>query len=232
MENVEALRLAHEAVLERIVNSAERAGRDAAEVRLIAVTKTHPVEVVRDAVAAGMTVLGENKPQELSSKASKVSGVTWCAIGRLQRNKAKEVAAWAQEFHALDSLRLADALQRRLEAADRMLEVFVQVNTSGEVQKGGIAPVEAAEFLGQLADYDRLHVRGLMTMARNSPEEAVVRSSFVQLRELRDTLQPDFPTATELSMGMFRRFEWAIEEGATSVRVGSALFGPRGEYLG
>ena len=181
-----------------------------------------------------MTVLGENRPQELAEKAQafRIRGVdvTWCAIGHLQRNKAKEIAQFAAEFHALDSLRLAEALQHRLELANRTLDVFIQVNTSHEAQKSGFAPDEVAAILPSLATLDRLHVRGLMTMAAFSPEESVVRPSFEQLRTLRDRLQPDAPdgmSLTELSMGMTGDFEWAIAEGATSVRIGTAIFGHR-----
>ncbi|MDO4631050.1 MAG: YggS family pyridoxal phosphate-dependent enzyme [Corynebacterium sp.] len=229
------------AVAERIAAAADRADRHPEDVRLITVSKTFPVSQALLAVSAGMTVLGENRPQELAEKATEfqnrgITDVTWCAIGHLQRNKAKEIAQFASEFHALDSLRLAEALQHRLELADRTLDVFIQVNTSHEEQKGGFAPEAVAEFLPQVAQLDRLRVRGLMTMAAFSPEEKIVRPSFVQLRKLRDELAPTAPAGVqlqELSMGMSGDFEWAIAEGATSVRVGTAIFGhrPNSAYL-
>ena len=224
---VDEFRANYQAVTERIANAAHAAGRDPADIRLIAVSKTFPVSHALLAAEAGMTVLGENRPQELAEKAqafrTRGVDVTWCAIGHLQRNKAKEIAQFAAEFHALDSLRLA-------ELANRTLDVFIQVNTSHEAQKSGFAPDEVAAILPSLATLDRLRVRGLMTMAAFSPEESVVRPSFEQLRTLRDQLQPDAPdgmSLTELSMGMTGDFEWAIAEGATSVRIGTAIFGHR-----
>lgn len=205
----------------RIDTAIDRAERND-DVRLIAVTKTHPIEVIQLAHEAGLRTFGENRPQELAAKAPLLVDATWCAIGQLQRNKAKEIAAHANEFHALDSLKVADALERRL---DHTLDVFVQVNTSGEEQKSGVAPEDTAEFLAALT-HEHLHVRGLMTIARND-SEIVVRKNFADLRELRDALLPDFPQVRELSMGMSGDFEWAIAEGATTVRVGSALFGRR-----
>ena len=235
---VDEFRANYQAIAERIANAAHAAGRDPADIRLIAVSKTFPISHALLAAEAGMTVLGENRPQELAEKAQAFRDrgvdVTWCAIGHLQRNKAKEIAA--AEFHALDSLRLAEALQHRLELANRTLDVFIQVNTSHEAQKSGFAPNEVAAILPSLATLDRLRVRGLMTMAAFSPEESVVRPSFEQLRTLRDRLQPDAPdgmSLTELSMGMTGDFEWAIAEGATSVRIGTAIFGhrPNSAYL-
>lgn len=229
-ETVEQFREAHEAVLARMADAARRAGRSPEEVRLIAVSKTNPIERVRLAVEAGMTLLGENRPQELAEKAEAIPGVTWCAIGHLQRNKAREVARYAHEFHALDSLRLAEALQFRLETEDRTLDVFIQVNASHEGQKSGFGAADVAPFLEDLAGLDRLRLRGLMTMAAFDAPEQVIRGSFAELRELRDRLQgslPDGMTCQELSMGMTGDFEWAIEEGATSVRVGTAIFGHR-----
>lgn len=231
-ETVEEFRAAREAVEGRIADAARRAGRDPAEVRLLPVSKTWPPERLRLAIEAGMTTLGENRIQELSAKAQELAdtGVRWCAIGHLQRNKARDCAAYAHEFHALDSLRVAEALQRRLEAADRHLDVYVQVNTSMEPQKHGLQAEEVEEVLAGLVDLDRLHVRGLMTLAEFSPDESVVRPCFVRLRELREKLTPNLPegmSLDELSMGMSGDFEWAIEEGATTVRVGQAIFGHR-----
>lgn len=220
----------------RIDDAATKAGRAPEEVRLIAVSKTYPIETVQLAVDAGITLLGENRPQELAEKAQAIDGVTWCAIGHLQRNKAKFVAEHAHEFHALESLRVAEALQNRLELADRTLDVFIEVN-SGEEAKGGFAPADVEAFLPQLAELDRLNLRGLMTMAPFSQDETVVRPAFAALRELRDSLQPNLPdgmSCNELSMGMTGDFEWAIAEGATSVRIGTAIFGHRANspYLG
>lgn len=218
------------AVSARIEAAARSVGRQPEEVRLLPVSKTVPVDRLRMAVAAGMTQLAENKAQELALKASQMAelDVRWCAIGHLQTNKVREVARYATEFHALDSTRLADALQRRLEAEGRVLEVFVQVNTSGEETKSGLAPGELAHHLDHFATLPNLRVRGLMTLAANSPDEAVVRGNFALLRSLRDAaVAAGHQRVRELSMGMSGDLEWAIAEGATTVRVGQALFGAR-----
>lgn len=232
---VEDFQARHHAVLERINQAATQAGRNPQDIRLIAVSKTFPTATVMEAYQAGMTVLGENRPQELAEKAQAflerdLTNVRWCQIGHLQRNKAKEIARYAHEFHALDSLRLAHALQQRLVEHDRYLGVFIQVNTSNEPQKGGFSPQAVETILPELATLDRLRVTGLMTMAVFSDDESVVRPCFSRLRELRDALVPTAPeeiSLAELSMGMTGDFEWAIAEGATCVRIGTALFGHR-----
>ena len=219
-------------VLGRIAAAAQRAGRSADDVTLVAVTKTHAVDVVRAAVAAGLTDLGENRVQELVEKSDAVPGraqggdVRWHVIGSLQRNKARDVAARADLFHALDSPRLARALDKKSADAGRVLDVLVQVNISGEDSKSGVAP-EAAHDLVALADgLPHLRVTGLMGMAAPAASaaeaERVVRPAFARLRELFDASPVPL---RELSMGMSGDFEVAVEEGATLVRVGSALFG-------
>jgi pyridoxal phosphate enzyme (YggS family) len=221
------------AVRDRIAGAAARAGRDAASVRLLSVSKTVPAERLRLAIAAGCRDLGENKVQEASRKAENLADLTdlrWSVIGHLQTNKAKDVVRFASEFQALDSPRVAEALDRRLQAAGRSLDVFVQVNTSGEDSKFGLEPEAVGEFLTHLPAYQSLRVRGLMTLALFSPDTARVRACFVLLRELRDRLRQDAPTGVdlaELSMGMSGDFETAIEEGSTVVRVGQAIFGSR-----
>lgn len=230
-QSVEEFQEVYQHFLGRIADAARAVDRDPAEVRLLPVSKTVPAERLRLAIAAGMTELAENRVQEMAGKATDLADtdVTWCLIGPLQRNKARDAAAFATEFHALDSVRLATALNNRL-IDDKVLDVFVQVNTSGEAQKSGVAPEEAAQLLDDLAAFPQLRVRGLMTMAKFSPDEAVVRGSFARLRELRESLTPNLPdgmSVAELSMGMSGDFEWAIAEGATTVRIGRGLFGAR-----
>lgn len=220
------------AVRARIVTAAREAGRDPAEVRLLPVSKTVSEERIRAAVAAGMTRLGENKVQEASRKATELAdlGVEWSVIGHLQRNKAKHVAAFASEFQALDSLRLAETLDRRLQALGRGLDVFVQVNTSAESTKYGLAPEEVPAFVDRLPEFTALRVRGLMTLAEFTTDTERVRACFRKLRALRDRLRESAPATVgldELSMGMSGDYEVAIAEGATVVRVGQAIFGPR-----
>lgn len=221
------------AVQARIHAACRRAGRDPAAVRLLPVSKTWPEAKLRLAHAAGCHMLGENKVQEAHQKwqaMQDLTGLRWSVIGHLQTNKAKWVARFATEFQALDSLRVAEALQQRLQIEGRALDVFVQVNTSGEASKYGLPPDEVQAFLQALPSFPALRVRGLMTLALLSSETARVRQCFVRLRTLRDRLQDHLPAGMglhELSMGMSGDFEIAIEEGATVVRVGQAIFGAR-----
>ena len=168
------------AVRARIDAAAERAGRDAAEIHLLPVSKTVPEERLRTAFAAGITQMGENKVQEAQRKSKNLAdlGISWSVIGHLQTNKAKNVAAFADEFQALDSLRLAEALDRRLQAAGRGLDVYVQVNSSGETSKFGLEPDDVAAFLAALPAYSSLRVRGLMTLAAHTDDAARMRKCF------------------------------------------------------
>jgi len=221
------------AVHARIAAACQRVGRDPASVRLLPVSKTKPESSLRLAHAAGCRMLGENKLQEAYRKWEAMQDLTdlhWSVIGHLQTNKAKLVAKFASEFQALDSLRVAEALDRRLQAEGRALDVFVQVNTSGEVSKYGLSPEDVAAFVQELPAFSALRVRGLMTLALFSSEAERVRQCFILLRNLRDELRQTAPAGIaldELSMGMSGDFEIAIEEGASVVRVGQAIFGAR-----
>ena len=232
-QSVEDFRRNLATVNERIADAARRAGRDPATVRLLPVSKTVEEARIRLAYEAVCRYLGENKLQEVSRKWEAMADLTdlrWSVIGHLQTNKAKLVARYAAEFQALDSLRVAEALDRRLQAEGRQLDVFVQVNTSGEASKYGLQPEETAAFLRELPAFSGLRVRGLMTLALFSAEAARVRECFILLRTLRDQLRQDAPAGIgmdELSMGMSGDYEIAIEEGATVVRVGQAIFGAR-----
>lgn len=219
-------------VQERIANACDRVGVPAQSVRLLPVSKTVEEPRLRSAIAAGMTHLAENKAQEVKRKAENLAdtGVTWAVIGHLQTNKAKEVARYATEFQALDSERVAAALNRRLELENRTLDVFVQVNTSGETSKSGLHPDQVSQFLDALPEFNRLRMRGFMTLALHSPDEKLVRDCFARLRGVRDAAQlshPELCKTSELSMGMSGDYELAIAEGANCVRIGTALFGAR-----
>lgn len=213
----------------RIDAACARAGRDPSAVELLPVSKTHPPDAVRAARAAGYVRFGENKPQELRDKAAALAGLglQWVAIGHLQTNKARLVAEDAAEFQALDSLRLAEALDRRLQAAGRRLRVLLEVNTSGEGSKGGFAPAEVPDAVRALRAYDALDVAGLMTIAANTPDEAVQRACFTSLAGLAARLRGEWGGFEALSMGMSADFETAVECGATCVRLGTMIFGPR-----
>jgi hypothetical protein len=220
-------------VRRRVDDACERSGRDPREVTLMAVTKTHLAPVLREAYDAGCRLFGENKVQEASAKAEELADLTdlrWAFIGHLQTNKAKDIVQFASELHALDSVKLARALDRRLEDAGRRLDVFIEVNSSGEQSKFGLAPEAVEQFATELAACPSLNVRGLMTLAVFSAEQEAVRACFRRMQELQDRLRNLGAAAgsyDELSMGMSGDFELAIEYGATTVRVGQAIFGAR-----
>lgn len=220
-------------VRRRIDVACAAADRDPAQVRLLPVSKTKPPEVIREAYDAGVRLFGENKVQEAVAKAevfADVPDLDFAVIGHLQTNKAKLVAAVATEFHALDSLRVAEALDRRLHDLDKSLDVFVQVNSSGEDSKFGLAPEAVPDFALELERFGTLRVRGLMTLAVFSDDADLVGGCFARMRDLRARLQDTDPKPerwAELSMGMSGDYELAIAYGATTVRVGQAIFGDR-----
>jgi len=215
-----------EAVRARMQAAATRVGRDPASVRLIGASKTVPAGVLVQAVRAGLSDLGENRVQEAEAKAPLLrsdltdgAGPTWHLIGHLQSNKARKAIALFDWIHSVDSPRLADALDRIALELGRTPRVLIEVNTSGEASKEGVAPEDAPALIAHVAGLASLRLKGLMTIG---PLAGDPRPAFRLLRRLRDTAG-----LVELSMGMSGDFEAAIEEGATMVRVGSALFGAR-----
>ncbi len=215
----------------RLVAAASRAGRDPAAVRLVAVTKTVGLERLQEAVAAGHTLFGENYVQEARKKIATLGpGLTWHFIGHLQSNKAKAAVGVFHLIHSVDRLRLAQALEQAGARQGKVQDILIQVNVAGEETKSGAAPGEVHDLLMEISKMPHLRVVGLMTMPPwlSDPEE--VRPYFRALRELRDRLRQarlvegDLP---ELSMGMTGDFEAAVEEGATLVRIGTAIFGRR-----
>lgn len=197
-------------------------------VRIVAVTKTHGPEAVRAAVAAGLSDVGENRVQEALGKQDAVLElpVAWHLIGSLQRNKARHAAGRFTLIHSVDRIDLAEELDRRVDAG-RPQAVLVQVNCSGEPQKGGVDPEGLAGLLDALVGLDRLDLRGLMTMSALTDDVAAQRRAFRQLRELRDTAERAGHRLPELSMGMSGDYPVAVEEGATMIRLGTMLFGER-----
>lgn len=216
-------------VEDRVARACARAGRSRGSVRLLSVSKTVPAHILRVAHQAGIRSFGENKIQEATAKREALAdlAIEWSIVGHLQTNKAKYLTRIASEFHALDSLRLADLIEKRLEREDRLLDVFVQVNTSGEDSKFGLHPDAFLPFVDTLSQFPHLKPRGLMTLAILGDDMVRVRQCFALLRSLRDDAVKRHPGLIELSMGMSGDFEVAIEEGATAVRVGQAIFGPR-----
>jgi pyridoxal phosphate enzyme (YggS family) len=205
------------------------AGRDPAEVTILPVSKTFGVEAIRAAMALGLRRFGENKVQEIRAKAAALDGcgIEWVVIGHLQTNKAHDVARLASEVQSLDRPQLAAALHRQLVAAGRAIDVLVQVKTAAEESKYGLEPAQLPAFLDSLRDYPTLRPRGLMTLATHSDDPQVVRSCFRQLRELRDQAAARGHDLPRLSMGMSGDFPLAIAEGATEIRIGTAIFGAR-----
>jgi pyridoxal phosphate enzyme (YggS family) len=225
-------------VQQQIERACGRANRDPASVTLIAVSKTHPAEVVADAVAAGLRHFGENRVEEASVKIPEVSRqpvapLTWHMIGHVQSRKARDVAPLFDSVQSVDSVKLAMKLSQAVPEG-RRLAVLLECNVSGEESKGGFAAADAtvlaslAQALREIAALPGLDVRGLMTMAPIVDEMGAVRPVFASLRRLRDALQDATGHALpELSMGMTDDYPVAVEEGATMVRVGRALFGER-----
>jgi pyridoxal phosphate enzyme (YggS family) len=218
-----------EEIKRRLEDAARRAGRDPADIRLVAVTKTVGLERLQEAVAAGQTLFGENYVQEAKTKiASLGSGLTWHFIGHLQSNKAKAAVELFDLIHSVDRASLAQALEQAAARRDKIQDILLQVNLAGEASKSGTAPDNAQDLLREVSKMPHLRVLGLMTMPPWFDDPERVRPYFRALRELRDRLRglhlADLP---ELSMGMTGDFEAAVAEGATLVRIGTAIFGRR-----
>lgn len=217
----------------RVAEAARAAGRDPADVRVLLATKTLPDDVVRAAVEAGGTLLGENRVAELVAHVAAVAdlGPEVHFIGRLQSNKVNALLRVDRPavgcVESVDSTGLAERLSRRCDALGRELEVMCQVNVSGEPTKAGVAPAEAADVAREVAALPRLRLVGFMTVGLNSADRAAVREGYARLRAVRDDVVRGLPDARELSMGMSGDLELAVAEGATIVRLGTAVFGPR-----
>ena len=219
----EVIRANFAAVEERVRAACRRAGRDRKEVTLVAVTKTFPGEAVTAAIAAGATDVGENKVQEARDKKPLAQGsARWHLIGHLQSNKAKDAVRIFDVIQTIDSVSLAEKVGKAAAAAGKHVDVMLEVNIGREPQKAGVDPAEAASLAKEVSRIENLTLTGLMTIPPVG-DEASSRKYFRELRALRDTLG-----LKELSMGMTDDFEVAIEEGATIVRVGRAIFGSRG----
>jgi hypothetical protein len=221
------------AVRERVARAARRAGRSPAEVRLLGASKTVPVERLVEASRHGLVDFGENRVQEARAKVeawpAAEAAPTWHLIGHLQSNKAKGAVRLFDWIHSVDSASLGRELNRRAGEAGRTPFVLVEVNTTGEATKQGVEPPALEPLLVELLGLTHLRVRGLMTMGPLGGEPEAARAAFRRLRGLRESARRCFPGAAleELSMGMSGDYEAAIEEGATWVRLGTALFGPR-----
>jgi hypothetical protein len=226
-------------IRENIKAACRRARRDPSELSLVAVTKSVDLDTIKNLIDAGITDFGENRAQQLTDRAAELDAylkrrrndvprpVRWHMVGHLQRNKVRHVLNVSNTVHSVDSLRLAEELQDRASRNDQTVNVFVQVNCSQEEQKYGV-PVGAAGHLGEMiCTFPNLRLVGLMTMAPFTADEQAVRESFSRLREVLTDMQRDEigkPHLKHLSMGMSNDYEIAVEEGATVLRIGSALF--------
>lgn len=228
-DRVATYRYARDVVLARIAAAAAQAGRDPADVTLLAISKTVPADALRDAVAAGLEQLGENRVQEAMAKVPEVPGARWQLVGPLQANKARRALEVFESIQSVDSVALAERLDRLAgETRQQPYPVLLQVNVDDDPAKAGFNPADLEAAIRRLGDLDNLVVRGLMTIGRLVTVPGAARSTFQRLRALSERLRgAGAPLGPELSMGMTDDFEVAVEEGATIVRVGRAIFGER-----
>ncbi|HLR83031.1 MAG TPA: YggS family pyridoxal phosphate-dependent enzyme [Paenalcaligenes sp.] len=214
----------------RIEQCCHAAGRHPDEVQLLPVSKTFADELIVQAQSLGLLRFGENRAQDLRARfeAFSQTDIQWVMIGHTQTNKARDIARYAHELQSLDRLSLAEALERRLQREGRALDVLIQIKTAHEESKFGLDPQDLPDFLQQLKAFSTLRVRGLMTMATQTDDSDEIRRCFALARQWRDRLRAEgHEECTRLSMGMSGDFELAIAEGATEVRLGSAIFGTR-----
>ena len=216
-------------VRREIVEAAAKAGRGPGEIELVAITKAHPAEKVREAIDAGQRLFGESRVQEARAKIPELpSSLRWHFVGHLQKNKIRHALPLFEMIHSVDSLALAQDMNRIAEQEGLHPRVLLEVNVAGEGSKFGFTPDKLREQMEGLLALPRLSILGLMCIPPIANEAAASRKYFVQLRELRDSLQTEFRVdLTQLSMGMTQDFWIAVEEGATLVRVGTAIFGER-----
>ena len=215
-------------VVARAERAATRAGRDPSDVTVIAVAKTFPADAVAAVLEAGATDIGENRAQELRDKMSVLGDrPRWHFVGHLQTNKVRGLAGRVALVHSVDRFGLGEAIARRAAGIGSTQDVLIEVNLGGEASKAGVEPPRAAALAEEVDGLEGVSVKGLMAIPPASPDPEQTRTYFKELATLRDEVAKKVPTATGLSMGMTRDFEVAIEEGATWVRVGEAIFGPR-----
>lgn len=216
-------------VLKKIEDSAKRAGRDPKEITLVAVSKNFPADAVREAFSLGLKNFGENRAQELKDKYEKLKDIQaiWHFIGRIQTNKIKYFVPIVEYVHSVWREKELVEVNKRAKNLGKIIKIFFEVNVSGEETKAGVKIEDVKKLLGVASKLENVKVIGLMTMAPVAENPEDVRWVFRKLREVRDELRTEYPDLTELSMGMSGDFEVAIEEGATFVRIGTAIFGKR-----
>lgn len=217
-------------VLEKIERAAAKSDRRPETIKLVAVSKTISPEKINEGIAAGIKIIGENKVQEAKAKKDLVQAVTWHMVGHLQTNKVKQAIQVFDMIQSVDSYHLAQEIDKRCQREEKIIPVLVEVNTSGETSKFGCDPEKAPELVSMISELKHLEIKGLMTIGLFTDQLNLVRPCFVTLRELAEKIRDmrsDRISMSELSMGMSSDYEVAIEEGATMVRIGTAIFGPR-----
>lgn len=213
----------------RILGACERSGRRREDILLVVVTKTQPAERINAVLEAGFREIGENRVQEYLGKRDQLQQHRFHMIGHLQRNKVKDIISTVALIHSVDSLALADEIDRLAGQQERVCDILLEVNSSGEDSKFGVSPENVHELASHIVALDHVRLRGLMTVAEFVEDPETLRPVFRMMRNLREALAEKYPASgiKELSMGMTNDFEVAIEEGATLIRIGSAIFGPR-----
>ncbi|MFH1051866.1 MAG: YggS family pyridoxal phosphate-dependent enzyme [bacterium] len=221
-------------VKERVINTALSCGRNPDEITIVAVSKTHPYDIIIDAMSAEVNVFGENYVQEMKEKvelldSKNITQPEWHYIGHLQTNKVKYIVPFVSLIHSVDSVHLAEEISKQSKKHNRTIDILLQVNTSGEESKSGCEPVETCDIFRAIKDIENINVKGLMTIGSFSDNEFIYRNEFRLLKSMLEQMNEKYPEVNvkHLSMGMTHDFEAAIEEGATIIRVGTAIFGER-----
>lgn len=223
-----------ENIKQRVAKAALSCGRNPDEIKIVAVSKSHPAETVANGISAGISVFGENYVQEMKDKIEqlqnkKIIQPEWHYIGHLQTNKVKYIIPYVSLIHSVDSVHLAEEISKQAKKINKTIDILIQVNTSGEQSKSGCAPEETCDIFRVVKDIENIKVVGLMTIGSFSDDEYIYRNEFRLLKSMKEQMNIKYPEVDvkHLSMGMTHDFEAAIEEGATIVRIGTAIFGER-----
>ena len=216
----------------RVKEICERAGRNPDDVKIIAVSKTFPISNIMELNQDGQYDFGENRIRELRDKYYNISfqyegKINWHMIGHLQSRKVKDIVAFIHLIHSVDSFELALEIDTKAKQINKIIDILIQVNTSNESQKQGLVPADTLNVCKQIRELKNVRIKGLMTMAKLTEDTEEIRSSFRSLKKMFDEMKSDFSDMEHLSMGMSHDYEIAIEEGATMLRIGSAIFGNR-----
>jgi pyridoxal phosphate enzyme (YggS family) len=221
-------------VRERVKKAALSCGRNPDEIKIVAVSKTHPVDMVANAISAGIPVFGENYVQEMKEKISLLESKNivqpeWHYIGHLQTNKVKYIIPYVSLIHSVDSIKLAEEISKQAKNNNKIVDILMQINTSGEESKSGCDPLETCDIFRVMKEIENIRIIGLMAIGSFSDNEFIYRNEFRLLRSMKEQMNEKYPEVNikHLSMGMTHDFEAAIEEGATIIRIGTAIFGER-----